>query len=66
LLEEHPFYLLGIPFEDFLDFSDVFQVIFLTLLADARPCTVLDVIFQANIELSGTYVLWREVQVACT
>ena len=66
LLEEHPFYLLGIPFEYFLDFSDVFQILFLALLPDARSCTVLDVVFQANIELSGTYVFRREVQVACT
>ena len=66
LLEKHPFYLLGIPFEYFLDFSDVFQILFLALLPDARSCTVLDVVFQANIELSGTYVFRREVQVACT
>ena len=43
---------------------NVFQILFLTLLPDARSCTVLDVVFQANIELSGTYVFRREVQAA--
>ena len=41
-------------------------VFFVLLLFLLILLLFLDVVFQANIELSGTYVFRREVQVACT
>ena len=43
--------LLGIPFEYFLDFSDVFQILFLALLPDARSCTVLDAVSYTHLDV---------------
>ena len=56
--------LLGVAFEYLFYLGDVVQIFFLTLFADARTCTVLDVIFQAYVEFPGPDVFWREVQVA--
>lgn len=64
LLIQHPLYLLGISLEYFLYFGDVFEVFFLILLAYAGACTVLDMVFQAYIELPCPDVFGREIQVA--
>ena len=63
-LQEHPLYLLGISLEYFLYFGNVFEVFFLILLAYAGACAVLDVVFQAYIELPCPDVFGREIQVA--
>ena len=64
LLIQHPLYLLGISLEYFLYFGNVFEVFFLILLAYAGACAVLDVIFQAYIELPCPDVFGREIQIA--
>lgn len=53
LLHQCIAYGLCIPFQDFPDFSDAFHVLFVRLSADAWPFTILDMIFQTYLELSG-------------
>ena len=57
LLEKHPFYLLGIPFEYFLDFSDVFQILFLMdfYLCENNVMERIELFHEeAGVEIDGT------------
>ena len=66
LFYQHTANILSISFQNLLDFIDVFQIILVRLQSDAWSGALLDVILQANLELSRPYVLRRKVQVAGT
>ena len=66
LFYQHTANILRISFQNLLDFIDIFQIILVRLQSDAWSGALLDVILQANLELSRPYVLRRKVQVAGT
>ena len=59
-------YLLGIAFQQLPCLCYLLHVFFVRLLPDAGPFTVLDVVFQADLELSLRNVFGRQCQVAGT
>ena len=64
LLVQHLLHFACVPFQDFFDLGDVLHVILVRLLPDTRAGAVLDVIFQANLELPRPYVLGRQLVMA--
>ena len=57
-------YLARVSLEDFLHLGDAFHIFLMRLGSDAGTFAVLDVIFQAHLELARPNVLRRERQVA--